>query len=44
MKKLIIVLTICISIAMIIVSCGSNKKCPAYSKRSSVQSESVSVR
>ena len=44
MKKLIIVLTICISIGIIIVSCGSNKKCPAYSKRSSGQSELVSIR
>ncbi len=41
MKKLIIVLTICASIAIILVSCSSNKKCPAYSHKTSVQSTLV---
>lgn len=33
MKKLSIVLTVCMLMVLVLSSCGANKKCPAYSQR-----------
>lgn len=44
MKKIIITLSICISVALMLVSCHSNKKCPAYSRNSSSQPVVASIK
>lgn len=37
MKKSIIVLTVCALMMVVLGSCGTNKKCPAYSQHNTAQ-------
>jgi uncharacterized lipoprotein YmbA len=41
MKKICIILTVCMLMVLVLGSCGANKKCPAYSLRNSEKTTSV---